>query len=158
VKPPQPEGVWTVTGLVDNSYKTSAGEDAYRRGIYVVWRRSAPYPSFMNFDASIRATCVVRRLRSNTPLAALTLLNDPVYVEAAAALARRIVAEAPSLSDEGRIRHGFLLAVSREPTAGELSAVAKLLAESRQRHGNNEQEVWKEFATVLLNLDETITK
>ena len=158
VKPPQPPGVWTVTGLVDNSYKTSPGEDAYRRGIYVVWRRSAPYPSFMNFDASIRAACVVQRSRSNTPLAALTLLNDPVYVEAAAALARRIIAEAPSLSDEGRIRMGFLLAVSREPTAAELSAVGKLLAESRARHGNREHGVWQEFATVLLNLDETITK
>ena len=158
VKPPQPDGVWTVTGLVDNSYKTSQGEDAYRRGIYVVWRRSAPYPSFMNFDASIRATCVVRRSHSNTPLAALTLLNDPVYVEAAATLARRIVAEAPSASDERRIRHGFLLAVCREPTAAEMATVADLLNQSRQRHGKDEQAVWQEFATVLLNLDETITK
>lgn len=158
VKPPQPDGVWTVTGLVDNSYKVSPGEDAYRRGIYVVWRRSAPYPSFMNFDASIRATCVVRRSRSNTPLAALTLLNDPVYVEAAAALAHRIVAEAPSATDESRIRRGFMLALCRKPTTAELSAVAKLLTESRQQHGSNEQAVWQEFATVLLNLDETITK
>ena len=158
VKPPQPEGVWTVTGLVDNTYKVSPGEDAYRRGIYVVWRRSAPYPSFMNFDASIRAACVVRRSRSNTPLAALTLLNDPVYVEAAAALARRIVAEAPSITDGSRIRHGFLLAVCREPTATEFSAVAKLLSKARERHGPNEQAVWQELATVLLNLDETITK
>ncbi|HUE72890.1 MAG TPA: PSD1 and planctomycete cytochrome C domain-containing protein [Pirellulaceae bacterium] len=158
VKPPQPEGVWTVTGLVDNSYKTSPGEDAYRRGIYVVWRRSAPYPSFMNFDASIRATCTVNRSRSNTPLAALTLLNDPVYVEAAEALARRIVAEAPSIADDSRIRQGFMLALCREPTAAELSAVVKLLSESRERHGNSEQAVWQELATVLLNLDETITK
>ena len=158
VKPPQPPGVWTVTGLVDNKYEVSPGEDAYRRGIYVVWRRSAPYPSFTNFDASIRAACVVKRSRSNTPLAALTLLNDPVYVEAAAALARRIVSEAPSLSDEGRIRYGFLLAVCREPTAAELKAVASLLAQSRKRHADNEQAVWQEFSTVLLNLDETINK
>jgi uncharacterized protein DUF1553 len=158
VKPPQPEGVWTVTGQVDNSYKTSPGEDAYRRGIYVVWRRSAPYPSFMNFDASIRAACVVKRSRSNTPLAALTLLNDPVYVEAAAALAERIGRESPSSNDDSRIRQGFMIAISREPTAAELTALAKLLTESRQRHGGNEQAIWQELATVLLNLDETITK
>ncbi len=158
VKPPQPSGVWTVTGLVDNSYTVSPGEDAYRRGLYVVWRRSAPYPSFVNFDAQIRATCVVKRSRSNTPLAALTLLNDPVYVEAAAALAERICREAPSTDDESRVRHGFKLAVCRQPSETELSTLLTLLAEARHRHGSNDQAVWQEVATVLLNLDETITK
>ena len=62
-------------------------QDRYRRGVYVVWKRASPYPSFVNFDASARLACTVKRSRSNTPLQALTLLNDPVYVEAAKALA-----------------------------------------------------------------------
>ena len=158
VKPPQPAGVWTVTGLVDNTYQVSPGEDAYRRGLYVVWRRSAPYPSFVNFDAQIRATCVVRRSRSNTPLAALTLLNDPVYVEAAAALGRRILEEAPSAQDESRIRFAVKLALARDPAPMEMPIFHGLLSEARRRHGDDGEAPWRELATVLLNLDETITK
>ncbi|HEX5102180.1 MAG TPA: PSD1 and planctomycete cytochrome C domain-containing protein [Pirellulaceae bacterium] len=96
VYPPQPEGVWRVTGLVDNTYRTSPGDDAHRRGVYTVRRRSAPYPSFSNFDAPDRSACVVKRPRSNTPLQALTLQNDPVYVELAAALADKLLAETPT--------------------------------------------------------------
>ena len=90
VMPVQPPGIWTVTGVVDNTYRTSQGEDRYRRGLYTIWRRSSPYPSFVAFDAPDRTSCIVKRPRTNTPLQALTLLNDPVYVEAALALARRI--------------------------------------------------------------------
>ncbi len=71
--------------------RSAPGEDRYRRGIYVVWKRASPYPSFVNFDATARLACTVKRSRSNTPLQALTLLNDPVYVEAALALARRVL-------------------------------------------------------------------
>jgi hypothetical protein len=82
VYPPQPEGIWRVTGEVDNNYYTSTGEDRYRRGLYTIWRRSGPYPSFVAFDAPDRSACVVARPRTNTPLQALTLLNDPVFVDA----------------------------------------------------------------------------
>ena len=77
VMPPQPPGIWTVTGVVDNTYRTSSGADRYRRGLYTIWRRSSPYPSFVAFDAPDRASCIVKRPRTNTPLQALTLLNDP---------------------------------------------------------------------------------
>ena len=90
VKPPQPDGIWRVTGNVDNSYKFSTGEDRYRKGVYTIWRRSAHYPSFANFDAPDRGACAVKRTRSNTPMQALTLMNDEVYVEAAQAFAKRL--------------------------------------------------------------------
>src|SRR5690606_25842514 len=85
VFPPQPENIWRVTGLVDNTYRTSTGPDRHRRGLYTIWRRSAPYPSFVAFDANDRSQCLVQRSRTNTPLQALTLLNDPAYVEIARA-------------------------------------------------------------------------
>jgi hypothetical protein len=85
IRPYQPDGVWLKVGGARVEYEVSEGEDRYRRGIYVVLKRGAPYPSFVNFDASARLACTARRSRSNTPLQALTLLNDPVYVEAAQA-------------------------------------------------------------------------
>ncbi len=178
VKPYQPDGVWKVTGLVDNTYKVSDGEDAYRRGIYVVWRRSAPYPSFVNFDAQVRAACIVKRSRSNTPLQALTLLNDPVYVEAAMAMAKRVVTERPKASVEERIQYAFQLCVSRPPRPNEVAALKKLYDEESAAYGANTESAkalmgkfeipanmtpadfaaWYAIATALLNLDETITK
>ena len=95
VMPPQPDGVWQVVYSSDK-WETSKAEDKYRRGLYTFWRRSSPYPSMITFDAPSREFCVVKRSRSNTPLQALTLLNDPVYVEAAQALAKRIITETPS--------------------------------------------------------------
>lgn len=177
VRPPQPEGVWKVTGLVDNTYRTSTGEDRYRRGLYVVWRRSAPYPSFVNFDAPIRTTCTVQRSRSNTPLQALTLLNDPVYVEAALALAGRVLTEEKG-DDTARLRHAFRLCLSRTPTDREIVVMTQLLSAARTRYSADPKgaanlvksyaipkgvdavmvAVWYEVATVLLNLDEMITK
>ena len=90
VMPPMPDGIWNSPYSGDR-WSTSAGEDRYRRGLYTFWKRTNPYPSFMSFDAPSREICVVRRSRTNTPLQALTVLNDPVYVEAAQALARRMV-------------------------------------------------------------------
>jgi hypothetical protein len=176
IKPFQPEGLWRVTGLVDNTYKVSEGEDRYRRGLYVVWRRSAPYPSFVNFDAQIRATCLVKRSRSNTPLQALTLLNDPVYVEAAMGLARRIIARAAA-DDDSRLGFAFRTGLARSASAAEMASLVKLLRASRDRFQKDpaaaerllrslpqgdveatELAAWYEVSTVLLNLDETITK
>jgi hypothetical protein len=176
VRPYQPDGVWKVTGLVDNTYRISEGEDRYRRGLYVVWRRSAVYPSFVNFDAPIRTTCTVKRSRSNTPLQALTLLNDRVYIEAALGLARRVLTE--EAGDAARLRYAFRVCLTRTPTATEAEVLSRLLTTARARYADDPKAAgklvggfalpkgtdaatlaaWYEVATVLLNLDETITK
>jgi hypothetical protein len=90
VMPPQPDGVWQVV-YSDDRWLTSPGDDRYRRGLYTFWRRTSPYPSAMALDATSREVCTIRRIATNTPVAAFALLNDPVYIEAAQALARQIV-------------------------------------------------------------------
>ncbi|HEV7401494.1 MAG TPA: DUF1553 domain-containing protein [Chthoniobacteraceae bacterium] len=156
IRPPQPDGLWDKVGGEKYDYVVSAGEEKFRRGLYVVLKRSAPYPSFVNFDAGARMACTVRRSRSNTPLQALTLLNDPVYVEAARAFAKRIVAEQPDADVAVRVRHAFRLALAREPKAGELQTLQGLFEAERAAAG--EGAAWNAVATALLNLDETITK
>jgi mono/diheme cytochrome c family protein len=178
VFPPQPANLWSVTGNVDNTYRTSQGEDRYRRGLYTIWRRSSPYASFVAFDAPDRAACVVKRPRTNTPLQALTLLNDPAYVEAAVALGRRMAADDPARSISARIQYGFRLCLVRQPTAREAELLQKVYEQSLARYqadpksaravlqgalpDNNLDPVqwaaWFQVASVLLNLDETITK
>ncbi|MDP3069555.1 MAG: PSD1 and planctomycete cytochrome C domain-containing protein [Opitutaceae bacterium] len=157
VRPPQPAGLWdSKIGGERVTYEVSTGADAHRRGLYTVWKRASPYPSFMNFDATARTACTVRRSRSNTPLQALTLLNDPVYVEAAAALAHRVLREQPDASEAGRLRHAFMLCVAREPAEIEQAALHRLLAQQRRVH--DDATAWQAVAAALLNLDETITK
>ena len=95
VFPPQPDGIWDIP-YSSEKWTPSEGEDRYRRGLYVFIRRSAAYPSFMTFDATSREHCTVRRVRTNTPLQALTTLNDEAYFEAARALAARVLRETPS--------------------------------------------------------------
>ena len=104
VFPPQPSGLWRAAfNGRDRAWTDEhAGEDRYRRGLYTFWRRTIPYPSMTTFDAPSREICSVRRIRTNTPLQAFVTLNDPVYVEAAQALARRIVARG------GRLARGTL--------------------------------------------------
>ncbi|MEM6366383.1 MAG: DUF1553 domain-containing protein, partial [Planctomycetota bacterium] len=99
IKPYQPDGLWRKVGGQRYPYVISPGEDRYRRGVYVVIKRGSPYPSLINFDASSRLACTVQRSRSNTPLQALTLLNDPVYVEATKAVACRAASTAQHQSD-----------------------------------------------------------
>src|SRR5262249_3574321 len=120
IRPYQPEGLWTKVGGDRVDYVVSPGSDRYRRGIYVVWKRASPYPSFVNFDATARLVCTVKRSRSSTPLQALTLLNDPVYVEAAAALAQRLLSVPTGASDVERIRHAFQLCLARGPLDAEV--------------------------------------
>jgi hypothetical protein len=91
VFPLQPDGIWNMPYSSDK-WTTSSSEDRYRRSLYTFWRRTSPYPSFMTFDATSREYCTVRRVRTNTPLQALTLLNDPASFEAARALAGRMIA------------------------------------------------------------------
>jgi hypothetical protein len=178
VFPPQPAGIWNVTGVVDNTYRPSQGEDRYRRGLYTMWRRSSPYPSFVAFDAPDRAACIVKRPRTNTPLQALTLLNDPVYVEAALALARRMATDERNMTDADRVVYGFRLCLARQPSAREADllrqfyeqALAKYQADPAparklMQHLTGPRNLdpvtwaaWFQVAAALLNLDEMITK
>jgi hypothetical protein len=129
VHPPQPDvGLKAAFGSgID--WKTSDGEDRYRRALYTTWRRSNPYPSMATFDAPSREVCTIRRPRTNTPLQALVTLNDPVYVEAAQALARRMVREGGSV-DADRAARGFRLVLSRRPGLAELDRLLRLYADA----------------------------
>src|SRR5207237_5660353 len=114
VKPPQPSlGISAAFGS-EIDWQTSTGADRYRRALYTMWRRSNPYPSMATFDAPNREVCTVKRTRTNTPLQALVTLNDPVYVEAAQALARRIATGGKDRAE--KIRQGFRLSLSRDPS------------------------------------------
>lgn len=159
-------------------WQPSQGEDRYRRGLYTEWRRTSPYPSMATFDAPSREVCTLRRDRSNTPLQALVTLNDPVFIEAAQGLARRMVRAAASPSD--RIRHGFRLVLARPPSDREIEELSALHADVRQGFAHEfdraralatdplgppdfdidlrDLAAWTAVANVLLNLDETLMK
>ncbi|MCM8526029.1 MAG: PSD1 and planctomycete cytochrome C domain-containing protein [Lentisphaeraceae bacterium] len=157
VKPPQPNGVWRVIGQVDNTYKVSSGEDRYRKGIYTIWRRSAHYPAFANFDAPDRGSCSVKRTRSNTPMQALTLMNDEAYVEAAQAFAKKIQNNSDAKTDEEKLKFAFKLCTSRMPDAREIDILSNIL--KREREDKNKKfDEWFTVATVLINMHETITR
>jgi len=167
VMPFQPEGVWQVV-YSGQQWQTSPGEDQYRRALYTYWRRTSPYPSMMAFDAPSREFCTNRRIRTNTPLAALVTLNDPVYMEAARALARRMLTEAGP-AEEDRIRFGATLLLAHPPGAediGTLQSVRARAAAHFAAHPEATQAVadtpewaaWTMVANVLLNLDATVTK
>jgi len=158
VKPPQPPGVWRVIGKVDNSYKFSKGEDRYRKGVYTIWRRSAHYPSFANFDAPDRGACAVKRTRSNTPMQALTLMNDEVYLEAAQALAKKIKGNELAHNDEAKIKYGFNLCTSRYPDEKELNILSNMLKRESEKTRHESHDKWFTLATVMINMHETITR
>jgi hypothetical protein len=163
------------------TWKEETGPDRYRRALYTFRRRSTPYPALQAFDVPNGDFACVRRLRSNTPLQALVLLNETVFVECAQALARKALEEGGS-SDEERIEYAFRRALSRRPTAGERAELLDLLAKQKLRiaegwvnaseiaSGKSEVPQLPPGATpaqlaaytvvsrVLLNLDETITK
>lgn len=178
VRPLQPsQGVNAAFGSAID-WKTSEGEDRYRRGLYTTWRRSNPYPSMMAFDAVNREVCTVRRDRTNTPLQALVTLNDPVYVEAAQALARRIASHEGTIADQ--VRYGFRLATARTPDENEQQRLIKLHDVVRARYAGNAEAAmamatmplgpapegmnvvdlaaWTVVSNVLLNLDEMFMK
>jgi hypothetical protein len=161
IRPPQPEGLWKKVGGQSYDYEVSPGENEFRRGVYVVLKRMSPYPSFITFDASARLACRVKRGRSNTPLQALTLLNDPVYVKAAYALAERVRAEKAMNSLTEQIEYAFQLAVARKPSAQEVLVLQELFdGEQVSRKPGQEADTaaWFAVTSTLLNLDETITK
>ncbi|MEQ9068459.1 MAG: DUF1553 domain-containing protein, partial [Gimesia chilikensis] len=180
IYPPQPQGLWRHVGRNAPKYKTSTEEDRFRRGVYVIWRRSAPYPSFTNFDAPDRGACTINRSRTNTPLQALTLLNDPAYIEIATGLARRLATKGLSdgMTDRERIAYAFRLCVARQPLDVEVDHLTKVF-EQELKHfedqpqaaqklisakdrpegvGASRMAAWLYVANILLNLDETITK
>lgn len=180
VFPYQPPGLWgQVSFEGTRDYTQSEGADNYRRGLYTYWRRSIPYASFTIFDAPTRETCTVRRPRTNTPLQALNLLNDPVYVEAARALAQRVLAKGGTGVEE-RIEYAFRLCLGRRPTGRERTVLGAALRRelarfAGDREGANrlihvgvsrppvevdvvELAAWTVLGNILLNLDETITK
>jgi hypothetical protein len=125
VNPPQPNLGLNAAFGGNIDWQTSPGDDRHRRGIYTTWRRSNPYPSMATFDAPNREVCTVRRPRTNTPLQALVTLNDPVYVEAAQGLARRMVREG-GLAVTDRAARGFRLLLARQPAPAELERLAAL--------------------------------
>lgn len=180
IYPPQPQGLWRHVGRNAPKYNTSTEEDRFRRGVYVIWRRSAPYPSFTNFDAPDRGACTINRSRTNTPLQALTLLNDPAYIEIATGLARRLATHGMNdgMTDRERIAYAFRLCVARQPLDVEVDHLTKVFEQELkhfQDHPQSAQKLisakdrpegvgasrmaaWLYVANILLNLDETITK
>lgn len=123
VFPPQPEGVWRSV-YNGSQWKTSTGEDRYRRGLYTYWKRTSAYPSFITFDMSSRDICTARRISTNTPLQALVTLNDPAYLEMAQALAKRCIASGADLKAQLKFVHEqLLLTTPNEKTLATLSSL-----------------------------------
>ncbi len=178
VFPYQPEGVWA-NPYSGDKWVLSTNGDQHRRGLYTFWRRTAPYAAFMAFDAPSREICTERRPRTNTPLQALATLNDKVFVEASAALARRMMTEAKG-GEKERLTYAFRLCVARPPTEKEIEIVLRLYRDNLEKYRKDpaaaqamakggmgetpknldaaELAAWTVVANVLLNLDETITK
>jgi hypothetical protein len=151
VMPEQPEGVWNVEANNPERWKNVTGPDRYRRSIYTFIKRTATYPSFVTFDAADRQLSTPRRLPTNTPLQALVTLNDPVYHQAAQALAARM-AKAPSWAGhdatDSRLDYGARLVLSRDLTAGEIVPLRKLYQSAGP----------EAVASALLNLDAALTR
>ncbi len=163
VMPYQPDGVWAPV-YSNDQWSNATDAERYRRGLYVFWRRSSPYATFTLFDAPSRELSCTVRARTNTPLQALALLNDPAFVECAAALGKRALAEGGE-QDAARAAHLFRLATAREPRAQELDVLLDLLAIEREQRGgaggeidSAEQAAWTTLANVVLNLDETVMR
>jgi hypothetical protein len=179
VYPPQPEGLWQAAFNGQRTWSTSVGDDRHRRAIYTFWRRTVPYPSMATFDAPSREICAVRRTRTNTPLQAFVTLNDPVFVEAAQALARRVLKEGGA-RDESRLRFALQLCLCRPAATEQVVALGTLLKAERDRYNHDpaaavalatdplgplphgadpaEYAAWTAVANVLLNLDGVLTK
>ena len=184
VHPYQPPGVWEEISYGDvysaQQYEQDHGGALYRRSMYTFWKRTAPPTSMAAFDAPDREKCVARRARTNTPLQALVLLNDPQFIEAARALAVRAQHEAGSKADTARLRRAFFLVTARQPSSKELSVLRALLKDERAHYAAKPDEAarlvsvgerpatatiakpelaaWTMVASAILNLDEVVTK
>jgi hypothetical protein len=179
VYPPIPDGVMALGYGAPMVWENKSNADNYRRGMYTFAKRSVPYPALQVFDAPTGESPCPRRIRSNTPLQALTTLNDPVYVEAAQALALRVWKEGGK-DDRSRINYAFELCTGRKPLPRETATVNTLLRDSEDLFENqttravqvaspdaknpppdvnlHKVAAWTMVSRVLLNMDETITK
>jgi hypothetical protein len=185
VRPYQPAGLWTEVSVGGGTthgggrYIQHHGNDLYRRGIYTWWKRTCPPPALSTFDAPDREFCTVRRTPTNTPLQALVMLNDPTFVEAARGLAQRLLREAGT-TVEARAAFAFRLATSRSPRPKELAILAAQYARHHRRFEANksaaeqllaigesaptagldavELAAWTTVASIILNLDEAISR
>jgi mono/diheme cytochrome c family protein len=186
VSPYQPEGLWEELSSRGDSkkwtaqfYEQSHGEDLYRRSMYTFWKRTCPPPQLQTFDAPDRETCTVNRERTNTPLQALVLLNDPTYVEASRTLAERMMTQGGATPAE-RVRFAFRLAAARTPSEKEVALLVELFDKQKARYTPQREEAlkllangehprnealdpielaaWTNVASTILNLDETVTK
>jgi hypothetical protein len=178
VKPYQPDGLWEEVATI-KVYDQDHGEKLYRRSLYTFWKRTVAPPSMMTLDASSRESCSVRAVRTNTPLQALTLLNETGYVETARKLAERVLREGGSTPAE-RLTLAFRLTTSRTPMAAELQVLVEGLEYQRERYladasaadkllavgesprdpsfSPSELAAYTAMVGLLLNLDETVTK
>ena len=186
VSPYQPPGLWEELASREDGdnwtaqkYTQSEGADLYRRTMYTFWKRTSPPPTLSTFDAPDREFCTLRRARTNTPLQALVLMNDPTYVEASRKLAERILREGGDTT-ESRLAFAFRLATARAPSEREIQVLSDLYAKELASFQANEQSAakllavgaspcasqwnaaelaaWTMVANAILNLDETITK
>ncbi|MDX2299383.1 MAG: PSD1 and planctomycete cytochrome C domain-containing protein [Xanthomonadaceae bacterium] len=148
VRPYQPAGYYKYLNFPKREYVADKDSKQWRRGVYVHWQRQYLHPMFKAFDAPRREECTAQRPRSNTPLAALALLNDPTFVEAAKAFAARILKEGGG-SDDSRIAFAFRLATSRSPDEAEQSVLLSLLADARTDYSRDESSAQKLLATGL---------
>lgn len=181
VRPYMPEGVWDETSRYGNlrNYQHDRGQGLYRRSLYTIWKRTAAPPTMLLFDSPNREVCTVKRSRTNTPLQALSLLNEITFVEAARKLGERMILEGGQSAGE-RLAYGFRLAVAREPSDPELSVLVEGLQADLNRFGQDrtaaeqllvfgdapssdaidvaERAAYTLAANVLLNLDEFVTR
>ncbi len=150
IKPPQPDGVSELSYRNNAKWVATTGPERYRRGLYVHYQRTSPYPFLVNFDEPDSTLSCTRRRPSDTPLQSLNLLNDPVFVEAAGALAYRVQNEAPGSDFDDRLNYAFELCLGRKPTPREKDRLATYF------HKQNDD--WAGLSRVLLNLDEFVTR
>jgi hypothetical protein len=179
VKPYQPPGYWSFLNFPTREWQNDSGEQLYRRGLYTHWQRQYLYPSLLAFDAPSREECTAERVRSNTPLQALVLLNDPAYVEAARAFAEHVLRDGGSTPDD-RLDWAFRRALSRPARPAERSILIGLLEKHQEEYqadldaatellsvgtrpvpddlDPNELAAWTNVARTILNLHATITR
>jgi len=179
VYPPQPANLWQAAFNGERNWATSSGEDKYRRGLYTFWRRSVPYPSMQTFDAPSREFCTVRRINTCTPLQAFVTLNDPVFVEAAQGMARKVIAEGGTTFNE-KLNFAWKLAQGSSPSAKQTENLTKLYTDSLAQFKADLQSAkllaemplgaapanmkidelaaWTTLCNVLLNLDGILTR
>jgi hypothetical protein len=179
VKPYQPAGYWSFLNFPKREWADDHGEGQYRRGLYTFWQRTYLHPSLVAFDAPTREECTVERARSNTPLQALVVLNDPTYVEAARAFAARIVGEG-GRTEAQRLGFAFRRALGRDPLPAEAALLQRLYQQHRQQYQADqpaarallavgdapapagiapaELAAWTSVARVIFNLHEMLTR